>query len=47
MARANRRKRLLQAVREVLFREWDPIGVNDNPLAGDEYDHYAPNLTDV
>src|SRR4051794_31652361 len=38
MARANR---LYQAIREVLFREWDPIGVNDNPLCEDEYDSYA------
>lgn len=41
MAGANR---LYQAVRGVLFREWDPIGVNDNPLCQDEYDNYAPAI---
>jgi hypothetical protein len=35
---------LLIAVREVLFREWDPIGVNHNELCGDEYDAYAPTI---
>jgi hypothetical protein len=44
MARPNRRDRLYHAVREVLFREWDPIGVNDNPLLADEYDSYAPTI---
>jgi hypothetical protein len=36
--------RLLLAVRAILFREWDPIGVNDNDLCGDEYDSYAPTI---
>ncbi len=35
---------LLSAVREVLFREWDPIGVNGNELCRDEYDAYAPTI---
>lgn len=34
----------LAAVREILFREWDPIGVNDNPNCRDEYDSYAPTI---
>ena len=29
-------------VREVLMREWDPIGVAGVPEAADEYDTYAP-----
>jgi len=33
---------LLLAVQELLFREWDPIGVNSNELCRDEYDSYAP-----
>jgi len=37
-------KQLLQAVREVLFREWDPIGVNQYEQCLDEYDGYAPTL---
>lgn len=28
------------AIREVLMREWDPIGVSDIPQAADEYDSY-------
>lgn len=35
---------LLVAIQEVLFREWDPIGVNDNELCRDEYDSYAPAI---
>ncbi len=35
--------RLYQAVREILFREWDPIGVNCHAPA-DEYDSYAPGI---
>jgi hypothetical protein len=30
------------AVREILLREWDPIGVENAPLAQDEYDSYIP-----
>ena len=26
------------SIRQVLFGEWDPIGVNDNPKLADEYD---------
>ena len=36
---------LLSAVRQALFEEWDPIGINNNADAEDEYDSYAPNLT--
>lgn len=35
---------LFPAVAEVLFREWDPIGVNDNELCRDEYDNYVPGI---
>jgi hypothetical protein len=31
-------------IREVLMREWDPIGVRDVPQAQDEYDSYIPKL---
>ena len=34
--------KLLPVVSEILFREWDPIGVNDNELCRDEYDGYVP-----
>jgi hypothetical protein len=35
---------LLLAVQEILFREWDPIGVNGNELCRNEYDSYAPTI---
>jgi len=31
-------------VRELLMREWDPIGVKDVPEAQDEYDTYADKV---
>jgi hypothetical protein len=34
-------KRYHGAIREVLLREWDPIGVSDVPEAQDEYDGYV------
>ena len=36
--------RLTAAVKEFLYREWDPIGVNANELCHDEYDSYAPTI---
>ena len=32
---------LILVVQEILFRDWDPIGVNHNKLCRDEYDSYA------
>jgi predicted polyphosphate/ATP-dependent NAD kinase len=32
---------LCEKVREVLLREWDPIGIRDVPNARDEYDQYV------
>jgi hypothetical protein len=40
-----KRDPLVVAVQEVLFREWDPIGVNDNELCRNEYDSYAPTIS--
>ena len=39
-----RKDSLLSAIQQILFREWDPIGVNDNELCGNEYDSYAATL---
>jgi hypothetical protein len=36
-----RSRRNRARVREILWREWDPIGVNDSKEAIDEYDAYA------
>jgi hypothetical protein len=35
---------LLLAVQEILFRDWDPIGVNGNELCRNEYDSYAATI---
>ena len=37
-------KEIWQAVREILFREWDPIGINSNPALSDEYDSYVISI---
>ncbi len=34
-------QRVLDAVREVLIRDWDPIGAGHKPECQDEYDRYA------
>jgi hypothetical protein len=36
-----------EAIRNVLLREWDPIGVADEPAAQDEYDGYIPGIIGV
>jgi hypothetical protein len=35
---------LFDAVRLILMRDWDPIGINDEPDAQDEYDAYIQPL---
>jgi hypothetical protein len=32
-------------VREILFRDWDPVDVNENRRLIDEYDNYVPAVT--
>jgi hypothetical protein len=39
-----RAKSYQDAIREVLMREWDPIGVADCPQAQDEYDQYINQI---
>lgn len=39
-----KRKELWQAVKEVLFQEWDPIGINSNPACSEEYDSYVSTI---
>lgn len=34
----------LEALKVLLLREWDPIGVADEPAAADEYDSYAMEI---
>jgi hypothetical protein len=35
---------LVKTVRALLLAEWDPIGIRDEPKAGDEYDSHAPAI---
>ena len=37
-------ERLLDEVREILLREWDPIGVGRKPECHNEYDRYARTI---
>ena len=39
-----RAKSYQDAIREILMREWDPIGVADVPEAQDEYDQYISQI---
>lgn len=39
--RTDRAKQIQSNIRDVLLREWDPIGVRDVPEAQDEYDSYV------
>lgn len=36
--------RLLRAVNDILFDEWDPIGINEYFKCRDEYASYAPTI---
>jgi hypothetical protein len=42
--RVERARALNQKIRDVLLKEWDPIGVQAIPEAQDEYDGYVPTL---
>lgn len=33
-----------ESIREILLRDWDPIGINDVPEAQDEYDSYIGGM---
>ena len=43
MKRRSQYDRLYRAVREILFREWDPIGIYAG-APDDEYDSYVPKV---
>ncbi len=36
--------RLYEFIDEILFNEWDPVGVSDSPEARDEYHRYLPQV---
>jgi hypothetical protein len=42
--RLDRARQYHQAIRQILLREWDPIGVADEPSAQDEYDSYIHEI---
>lgn len=44
MGERKRAERYHDAAREVLLREWDPVGVRDMPEAQNEYDCYVGRL---
>lgn len=37
-------KRLWKEINTILFRDWDPIGVNDEPQCEDEYESYVGGI---
>jgi hypothetical protein len=37
----------VQSVDDILFLEWDPIGINTSPQCRDEYNGYAPKLCEM
>jgi len=38
------RQAKMHAVREILLRDWDPLGIGDNASLAGEYDTYVPGL---
>lgn len=40
----DKQKQLYNLIDEILWNEWDPIGVNDIPDARDEYQSYTPSI---
>lgn len=40
-------KQRLKYVEQILFNDWDPIGINDGFAAFDEYDSYAPKIVSM
>jgi hypothetical protein len=42
--RDRRARQIEEAIRQVLFRDWDPIGVSNTPEARDEYNPYVGSV---
>ena len=40
----SKRKRLWQAIHEVLLTQWNPFCIYDIPVCEDEYDSYIPGI---
>lgn len=43
----DRALRIKTEIRSILMREWDPIGVKDEPMAADEYDGYIGGIYEL
>ena len=37
-------KSLYSIIDQILWSDWDPIGINDDPEARDEYQNYLPQV---
>ncbi len=44
MSKPTTQKKLYSDIDEILWNEWDPIGVNEHPEARDEYQSYVPRV---
>lgn len=42
-----KRQQLEQTIRDSLMRNWDPLGVRDNPDAQNEYDSYIIRIAEI
>ena len=40
-------RRIKSEIRTILMRDWDPIGVKDEPMAADEYDMYLGGIYEL
>lgn len=43
----DRSRRIRAAIREVLMKHWDLIGVSNEPMAADEYDSYLGDFYEL
>jgi hypothetical protein len=44
MLKMDSEKELYKIIDEILWKEWDPIGVNETPEARNEYYGYIPDI---
>jgi hypothetical protein len=44
MDKEKRVKEIQESIRKILFNDWDPIGIKDEPKAQDEYDGYVGSI---
>jgi hypothetical protein len=43
-SKEKRAAEIQDSIREILLRDWDPIGIKDEPRAQDEYDLYIGRI---